>query len=68
MSREIYLDRLYYVLSEKYMKGNRISKAKEELKRAIDTVKALGLLLDYKIETGATGEPKIIFDVNKDWE
>lgn len=68
MSREIYLDRLYYLLSEKYMKGNRISKAKEELKRAINTVKALGLLLDYKIETGATGEPKIIFDVNKDWE
>ena len=68
MSREINLDRLYYLLNEKYMKENRKSKVKQELQRAIETVKALGLLLDYKIETGATGEPKIIFTINKDWE
>ena len=68
MSREINLNRLYYLLNEKYMKENRKSKVKQELQRAIETVKALGLLLDYKIETGATGEPKIIFTINKDWE
>jgi len=68
MSREINLDRLYYLLNEKYMRNNRKSKVKQELQRAIETVKALGLLLDYKIETGATGEPKIIFTLNKDWE
>ena len=68
MSREINLDRLYYLLNEKYMRENRVTKVKQELLRAIETVKALGLLLDYKIETGATGEPKVIFTLNKDWE
>lgn len=68
-SPEIYLDRLYYLVNEKYMKENRKSKVKQELQRAIETAKALGLLLDYRIEPGkTTGEPKIIFTLNKDWE
>jgi len=68
MSREINLDRLYYLLNDKYMSENRKSLVKKQLQTALETVKTLGLLLDYKTETGATGEPKIIFTLNKDWE
>lgn len=65
---EIHLDKLYYLLAEKWMRESRKAKVKEYTDKALETVKALGLLLDYKIETGATGEPKIIFILNKDWE
>jgi hypothetical protein len=67
MSREINLDRLYYLLSEKYMKENRKGKVKQELNKALNTSIVLGLLLDYKIEPGATGEDKIIFTLNKNF-
>lgn len=65
---EIHLDKLYYFLAEKWMRESRKAKVKEYTDKALETVKALGLLLDYKIETGATGEPKMIFILNKDWE
>jgi hypothetical protein len=66
---DIYLDRLYYLLNDKYMNENRKSLVKKQLQTALETVKALGLLLDYKIEPGkTTGEPKIIFTLNKDWQ
>ena len=65
---EIYLDKLYYFLAEKWMRKSRKALVKEYTDKALETVKALGLLLDYKIETGATGEPKMIFILNKDWE
>jgi len=66
---DMYLDRLYYLLNEKYMRENRPGLVKKYLARAIETVKALGLLLDYKIEPGkTTGEPKITFTLNKDWD
>ncbi len=65
---EIKLDKLYYMLNEKWMKESRKKKVKEYLDKALDTVKALGLLLSYEILTGATGEPKVIFHINKSWE
>jgi len=65
---EIKLDKLYYMLNEKWMRESRKKKVKEYLDKALDTVKALGLLLSYEILTGATGEPKIIFHINKSWE
>ncbi len=64
----INLDRLYWMLNEKWMRESRKKKVKEYLDKALDTVKALGLLLNYEIKTGATGEPKIIFKLNKKWE
>lgn len=68
-SPEIYLDRLYYLLNDKYMNENRRALVKKQLKTAIETVKALGLLLDYRTEPGkTTGEPKVIFTLNKEWE
>jgi hypothetical protein len=65
---EIYLDKLFYMLSEKWMRESRKKKVKEFTDKAIETVKALGLLIKYEIKQGETGEDKIIFSLNKDWE
>jgi uncharacterized protein YvpB len=65
---EIGLERLYYLLAEKWMKEHRKKKVKEYIEKALQTVKALGLLFNYEITNGATGEPKVIFTLNKEWE
>lgn len=64
----INLDRLYWMLNEKWMRESRKKKVKEFTERAIETCKALGLLLGHEIKPGATGEPKVVFYINKDWE
>jgi len=65
---EISLDKLYYQLAEKWMRESRKKKVKEYTEKALETVKALGLLLSYEIKTSSTGEPKVVFQLNKDWE
>jgi hypothetical protein len=65
---EITLDRLYYYLAEKWMKESRKKKVKEYTDKAIETVIAMGLLVSYEIKTASTGDPKVIFTLNKDWE
>lgn len=65
---EINLDKLYYLLAEKWMRESRKKKVKEYTEKALETVKALGLLLSYEIKTATTGEPKVVFTLNKDWE
>ncbi len=65
---EINLDKLYYLLAEKWMRESRKKKVKEYTEKALETVKAMGLLLSYEIKTASTGEPKIVFTLNKDWE
>lgn len=65
---EINLEKLYYLLAEKWMRESRKKKVKEYTEKALETVKALGLLLSYEIKTASTGEPKIVFTLNKDWE
>lgn len=65
---EIGQDKLYYLLAEKWMKESRKKKVKEYTDKAIDTVIKLGLVNSYKIDTDYTGEPKIVFSLNKDWE
>ena len=65
---EINLDKLYYILAEKWMRESRKKKVKEYTEKALETVKALGLLLSYEIKTASTGEPKVVFTLNKDWE
>jgi hypothetical protein len=65
---EIKQDKLYYLLAEKWMKESRKKKVKEYTDKAIETVKALGLLLSYEIKIASTGEPKVVFTLNKDWE
>jgi hypothetical protein len=65
---EINLDKLYYLLAEKWMRESRKKKVKGYTEKALETVKALGLLLSYEVKTASTGEPKIVFSLNKDWE
>jgi hypothetical protein len=65
---EISLERLYYLLAEKWMRESRKKKVKQYTDKALETVTALGLLLSYEIKTTQKGEPKIIFKLNKDWE
>jgi len=65
---EIRLDKLYYLLAEKWMRESRKRKVKEYTEKALETVKALGLLLTYEVKTASTGEPKVVFSLNKDWE
>jgi hypothetical protein len=65
---EISLDKLYYMLAEKWMRESRKKKVKDYTERALETVKALGLLLSHEIKTSSTGEPKVVFQLNKDWE
>ena len=66
---EIGLDKFYYLLAEKWMRESRKKKVKEYTDKALETVKALGLLLSYEVKTATTtGEPKVVFNLNKDWE
>jgi hypothetical protein len=65
---EISLEKLFYLLAEKWMRESRKTKVKQYTDKAIETVKTLGLIDSYEVKTGATGEPKIIFTLNKDWE
>lgn len=65
---EIGLDRLYHLLAEKWMRESRKKKVKEYTDKAIETCKALGLLLKHEIKTGSTGEPIVVFYISKDWE
>lgn len=65
---EIAVHKLYYLLAEKWMRESRKKKVKEYTDKAIETVKALGLLVSYEIKKTSTGEPKIVFTLNKDWE
>jgi len=65
---EIGLDKLYYLLAEKWMKESRKKKVKEYTEKALETVTALGLLLSYEIKTASNGEPKVVFTLDKNWE
>jgi hypothetical protein len=65
---EIYLHNLYDLVAEKWMREKRKKKVKESLDKAIDTVKIMGILEDYKIVDGSSGEPKVIFYLNKEWQ
>jgi len=66
---EIGLDKLFYLLAEKWMRESRKKKVKEYTEKALETMITLGILKSYTIEPArTTGEPKIIFTLNKDWE
>lgn len=66
---EIGLDRLYYLLAEKWMKESRKKRVKQGTEKALETVMTMGLLESYEIVSSKiTGEPKVVFTLNKDWE
>lgn len=60
-------ERLFYLIAENYMKSSRKSLIKKYLKTSLDAVLKLGLLKSWKLTTAATGEPKYIFKIEKDW-
>jgi hypothetical protein len=66
---EIGEEKLYYLLAEKWMRESRKKKVKEYTEKALSTMIALGILKSYKIEPAkTTGEPKVVFTLNMDWE
>ena len=66
---EINLDKLYYLLAEKWMRESRKKKVKEYTEKALEVVTGIGLLESYKIvKAKTTGEPKVVFTLNKDFE
>jgi len=65
---EIGLEKLYYLLHEKWMKEGRRKKVKEYTERAIRTVTKMGLLESHQITSGSTGDPKVIFTLNRDFK
>ena len=66
---EINLDKLYYLLAEKWMRESRKKKVKEYTEKALEVVVELGLLESYKVvRAKTTGEPKVVFTLNKDFE
>jgi hypothetical protein len=68
-SPEITLDRLYYRLHEKWMKESRKGMVKKYTEKALKVVTDIGLLISYEIKPSkTTGEPKIVFKLNKDFE
>jgi hypothetical protein len=66
---EINLEKLYYLLAEKWMRESRKKKVKECTEKALEVVTGLGILENYKIVTAkTTGKPKVVFTLNKDFE
>lgn len=69
LNRDILLDRLHFQLAEKWMKESRRKKVKEYTEKALEVVIDLGLLESFEIiPSKTTGEPKIIFTINEDFE
>jgi hypothetical protein len=64
----IKLDRLYYKLAEKEMKGRKKGRAKDYTNKAMETMINLGLLKSYNIEPAKTGDTKVVFKINKDFK
>lgn len=64
---EIGLERLYWLLNDKWMRESRKKKVKDYTNKAIETMKNLGLLLSHEIKQGQEG-PKICFVLDKNWE
>lgn len=65
---EIGMEKLYYLLSEKWMNESRKKKVKEYTDKALETVKNLGILLSYEIKPASSGDKKIVFTLNENWE
>lgn len=65
---EIYMHNLLDLVAENYMRNSRKSRAKEILNKAIESMKVLGLLEKVDISKGSTGEDKVTFFINEDWE
>ena len=69
LKREMLLEKLYYNLAGKWMREYRKKKVKNYTDKALKVMISIGLLVSYDIKTSkTTGEPKIIFTINNDFE
>lgn len=59
--------KLYWKIAESYMKGNRKNLVEKYFHKAVETAKALGILIDFKEELGNNGENIYKFTLSKDW-
>ena len=65
---EIYLHNLLDLVAEKYMRNSRKARAKSILNKSIETMITMGLIHKTRKTKGASGEEKVIFYINEDWE
>lgn len=65
---EIGLDRLYYLLHEKWMRASRKKEVEKGTTKALEAMINLRLLERYEVTKNKAGEPKIVFHLNKEWE
>jgi len=68
MHPEMLEENLYRMLAEKWMKEGRKGKVRQAFEKAVDTSMQLGLLKSWERTQGKTGENKIVFHLNMDWE
>ena len=64
---EISIEKLYWQLSEKWMKQGRRKRVHTYMEKSIQTIIKLGLIKEYSLEMNKKGEPKIIFLLNEKW-
>jgi hypothetical protein len=67
LQAEIDTEKLYWLLCDKWMKEKRKKKVGEYVDRAILTATRLELLLGHETITGAAGQSKVVFNINKDF-
>ena len=65
---EMMEENLYRMLAEKSMKEGRKRKVRQAFEKAVETSMQLGLLKSWERTQGKTGENKIVFHLNMDWE
>lgn len=63
------VDKLYWKLAEDWMQDPKRSKkhVKEYVDKGLQHMRAIGLLLDWKIIPDKSGEPKYRFTINPNW-
>ncbi|RRB15218.1 hypothetical protein [Larkinella knui] len=63
------VDKLYWKLAEDWMQDSKRSKkhVKKYVDKGLQHMKAIGLLLDWKIIPDKSGEPKYRFRINPNW-
>lgn len=64
----IYVSNLYKKIDPKTLNQGKKSRLKSNIEKALAVCKEIGLLVDYDLGTGKTGEKMYTFYINKKWE
>lgn len=68
IKHSIYVSNLFKKIDPKTLSQGRKTRIQNNTEKALDLCKNIGLLADYEIGTGKTGEKMYIFYINKEWE